>query len=1083
MGDDAKPTVVDRPGAPPRPAERRGSGRYTSGDEIARGGMGRVVEATDTLLDRVVAVKEALTGDPEALRRFARETKITARLEHPSIVPVYDAGTDGGAPFYVMRRVTGRPLAELIADAPTLADRLALVPHVLAAAHAVAHAHSRGIIHRDIKPANILVGELGETVVIDWGLAKVVGEPEPDDPYVSNGDAGDSLRTRVGTVFGTPGFMSPGQVRGEPVGPDGDVYALGATLYYLLAGKPPHHAKSGDEMMSLAAAGAPTPLARLVSGVPPELSTIVDKALAYDGADRYPDAGAFAEDLRRFSTGQLVASHRYSRRERLVRFVRRHRGAVAIGALSIIALAIVAWIAVARVIAERDRADAQAELATMQQRAAEAARTLEHERADQLLLLRARTLVDTNPTAAVALLKQLAPTSPRIAEARAVSSAAAMRGVAWGLRGTDELTIIAELDPEARRLLQVSKDGDLRVWDLDRHALVLEKQLRERARAAWALDGTRILLYGEEPTALFDPATGAVEPLALPRLRMVDMADRGDVAAVLDEHQQAGSFDLATRKLRPLPVASPIRETKVAPDGSLIVVTTKARVTVFDRGGVELTHHDGANHLVLTSRTRRVAVIVDDGIVETVAGPGSPWRRIDLATRRNPLSGAYRDDELDVMLHSGQVVASRGESVFERWRFDATTSPFSEVGDDQLIFADSATSLVYFNGVQKGRLALPHALKWLRIATRHGRSRIAVVGSGTIFVIDLQVTLPRRVQLAKYVVSRFIDEETLIAWSPTNTNLVWHEVPTGVTTPIQTPLKGFIDGVFLDVLEHRALVVESTGTHRTLFEARKGELQLRTVFIGKQPFGHLVPGGAIVFADGNVLYGRIGDAPPRQLASFAQPIDSIIPRGPLRYAASAAGEVVRGDLATNQLDRTTIPGATRLLLASDREGHLWLGLGDRLLRWDVGVDELARLGSEIRTIQEVDGGLLVMQANHISSVVELPRGAPVHRVSSRDEDPRVTPDGRLMTVRRGGYYEIIELPSRASWSTPIVQNRSFDIDLAPHTRRILQRTHEGTTWIWQLPGAHADLATGLDTLTNATEDRDGMLVWPWQRSK
>src|SRR5262249_31591752 len=147
--------------------------------EIARGGMGRVVEATDMVLGRVVAVKEALATGAEAKRRFARETRITARLEHPSIVPVYDAGIGpAGTPFYVMRKVTGRPLERLVREATTLDQRLALLPHVVAAANAVAHAHRRGVIHRDIKPANILVGELGETIVIDWGLAKVVDEED-----------------------------------------------------------------------------------------------------------------------------------------------------------------------------------------------------------------------------------------------------------------------------------------------------------------------------------------------------------------------------------------------------------------------------------------------------------------------------------------------------------------------------------------------------------------------------------------------------------------------------------------------------------------------------------------------------------------------------------------------------------------------------------------------------------------------------------------------------------------------------------------------------------------------------------------
>jgi len=179
MSRDDRPTVDERGrSAPPEPAHEPGElpSRYASGDEIARGGMGRVVEATDTLLGRAVAIKEALTTDPDALRRFARETRITARLEHPSIVPVYDAGiADDGKPYYVMRKVSGRPLDQLVEDGKSLSDRLALLPHVLAAAQAVAHAHRRGVLHRDLKPTNILVGDLGETVVIDWGLAKVVG--------------------------------------------------------------------------------------------------------------------------------------------------------------------------------------------------------------------------------------------------------------------------------------------------------------------------------------------------------------------------------------------------------------------------------------------------------------------------------------------------------------------------------------------------------------------------------------------------------------------------------------------------------------------------------------------------------------------------------------------------------------------------------------------------------------------------------------------------------------------------------------------------------------------------------------------
>ncbi|HET9992674.1 MAG TPA: serine/threonine-protein kinase, partial [Kofleriaceae bacterium] len=201
--------------------------RYRLGAELGRGGMGRVVEAFDTQLGRTVALKEVLPRGTSTIdRRFEREVQITARLEHPSIVPLYDAGTmPDGRPFYVMRRVTGRPLDELIARADDLEERLALLPNLLAAMDAIAHAHKRGIIHRDLKPANILVGDNGETVVIDWGLAKVIGEDDtdPGDGAIIPA-AADSLQTIAGAVFGTPGFMAPEQARGEELGPRGDVF-------------------------------------------------------------------------------------------------------------------------------------------------------------------------------------------------------------------------------------------------------------------------------------------------------------------------------------------------------------------------------------------------------------------------------------------------------------------------------------------------------------------------------------------------------------------------------------------------------------------------------------------------------------------------------------------------------------------------------------------------------------------------------------------------------------------------------------------------------------------------------------------
>ena len=165
--DSAKPasdyvalTVVDRD-------------HYADGAEIARGGMGRISLARDRRLGRRVAIKELLSRSETFTLRFEREARITARLQHPNIIHVYEAGRwPTGEPFYAMNLVTGRPLDELIAEAKTVDERLALVANVVDVVDALAYAHGEGVIHRDLKPSNVLVGEFGETVVIDWGLAK-----------------------------------------------------------------------------------------------------------------------------------------------------------------------------------------------------------------------------------------------------------------------------------------------------------------------------------------------------------------------------------------------------------------------------------------------------------------------------------------------------------------------------------------------------------------------------------------------------------------------------------------------------------------------------------------------------------------------------------------------------------------------------------------------------------------------------------------------------------------------------------------------------------------------------------------------
>ena len=209
--------------------------------------------------------------------------------------------------------VEGRSLAEVSGERPALADRLALIAHVIDAAEAVAYAHSRGILHRDLKPGNVLVGSFGETVLIDWGLAKDLSRDNPVPEGVGapghlDGwglDPPDTL-TKAGAVLGTPAYMPPEQASGLPVDERADVYALGAIVYHLVAGCPPYEGRTPMRVIRKVIEGPPSPLEDRQPDAPAELMAIARKAMAREPAGRYATARAFADDLRRFENGQKV---------------------------------------------------------------------------------------------------------------------------------------------------------------------------------------------------------------------------------------------------------------------------------------------------------------------------------------------------------------------------------------------------------------------------------------------------------------------------------------------------------------------------------------------------------------------------------------------------------------------------------------------------------------------------------------------------------------------------------------------------------------------------------------------------------
>ncbi|HWE36833.1 MAG TPA: protein kinase [Isosphaeraceae bacterium] len=323
----------------------------------ARGGLGEVFVAHDVELNRRVALKEIQGRHADRLdsrARFIREAEITGALEHPGIVPVYALGRHGdGRPYYAMRFIRGESLKEAIdryhapaGTADPAARALAfreLLGRFVAVCNAIAFAHSKHVVHRDLKPANVMLGKYGETLVVDWGLAKVVGAGgagvEPD-VEVDGDSAGPSpegaFDTRPGQVFGTPAYMSPEQAIGDParIGPAGDIYSLGATLYHLLVGRPPVIDEDPRAGVDRVLRGEIPPPRAVNPDVPPALEAVCLKAMAPEPEGRYETARALATDVERWLAGAPVSAWREPWTVRAGRWLSRHRTLVTAGAAS-----------------------------------------------------------------------------------------------------------------------------------------------------------------------------------------------------------------------------------------------------------------------------------------------------------------------------------------------------------------------------------------------------------------------------------------------------------------------------------------------------------------------------------------------------------------------------------------------------------------------------------------------------------------------------------------------------------------------------------------------------------------------------
>jgi WD40 repeat protein len=679
--------------------------RYEQIGEHARGGLGRIVRAVDKRLGRTVAVKELLRHTESNEARFMREALITARLEHPGIVPVHEAGRwPNGDPYYVMKLVEGRTLKELIAAGTTMRDRLALLPHVIAVADAVGYAHSEGVIHRDVKPSNIMVGAFGETIVVDWGLARDCKRdvPDPEDGEYASASGSGPLSTVSGKVIGTPAYMAPEQARGEIVDERADVYAIGAVLYELLAGSPAHQDTTPRATLERVIAGPPQPLCNAMPAVPSELGAIVSKAMARNPAERYANATALAEDLRRYHTGKLVSAHSYSSWALLRKKLSQHRGVVAVAVASAVALGVVGVESFRRVVHERN-------IARQERGRTEDALAQNEKKRRELVLLQAVTSLRKDPTASIAWLKTYELDGADRAQVVNVIDEALALGVARHVFRPGDRVYDAVFTPDGTSLIASVREGELLAYDL---ATGRARRLGVGVSAAevtvLAPDGKHVITGGKLGEVMSWPLAGGAPTMLLESTGRVVVAirfsDNGEKMLIEREKGVHDVVVIDAKGAAPINVGpkGALRTAVARDDWSKVAVSMAHNsIAAFEGGALRpLGTTDKAIEFLALSPRGDMVLAHDGAVVWAVPFDGGPLKK--LADYHDKLIGFEWSPDLKSMAivghgHDVVIVGLESGNIRElRGHTDALYSvQWTRDGKRLLSASDDATARIW----------------------------------------------------------------------------------------------------------------------------------------------------------------------------------------------------------------------------------------------------------------------------------------------------------------------------------------------------------------------------------------------------
>jgi WD40 repeat protein/tetratricopeptide (TPR) repeat protein len=604
--------------APAPPADWPIVAGYEVVGELGRGGMGVVYRARQEALDRVVALKMVLSGphaDPAELARFQAEAQAAANLRHPNIVAIYEVGEYQGRHFFSMDYVEGQSLAELARRQPLSAVQAAECLRTVA--QAIQSAHDHGFLHRDLKPSNILIDAAGQPHVTDFGLAKRIES--------------NSELTATGTVLGTPSYMPPEQALGrhDLISPTADIYALGATLYDVLTGRPPFRGATAVETLRQVIDAEPAPPRLLNPSVPRDLETICLKCLQKESGKRYTSATALADDLQRFLEGRPIQARPVGQAERLWRWARRNPVVASLTAAVSVLIAAVAIGSSLVALDQRQRRTA-AEVKAEETRK----ELVRLQVARGVALLDEGDLFGSLSWFADAL--KLDEGDPRREEMHRERLAAVLRqcpklAQIWFHEGPVHY---AEFSPDGRRVVTASEDGSARVWNADTGDPETPPLEHDGAvyRAWFDADGRRVLTASDDGSArVWNATTGKLMTKPMTHkgpVRFAAFRPQGDcvVTASRDKTVRIWNATTGAAVTQALNHDQQVLGAVFSPDGELLVTTAGDTAQVWSTAtgqgiGKPLKHGTSVIH----------ASFRPDGRVLTVSGDGTS-RLWDAAT-------------------------------------------------------------------------------------------------------------------------------------------------------------------------------------------------------------------------------------------------------------------------------------------------------------------------------------------------------------------------------------------------------------------------------------------------------------------